>query len=1034
MKHDLDQMLRNLEHTEPRGAFRTAPLQLTQPQPRYIRRLLPIAAALLVLTLSVMLTVIALQRQDTTTPPDIDQGTTTPPVGTDDLAPWESGKLRVTSLTYRESANSAHFIPTDSPALIPLAEESTTVQSENIAISLAFGTPISGCGNADLLRISPREGEHTACDAVYYNIRQDEIHCLSCTLREKIAEHPLYLDAWVRAIIEEGILHATDVPTDGSDALEQLYATFYTALYDNNAPALLASGEAPTLESLGIYDLVAQTAPAFRLGNAMTALREGTLAPNIEIIEYGMQEDKCIFTLSSSHRSGIYYGAYLYDFTTATLLRLEGDVIGVTHGAFTASTTDEKNVTYDLTRALGIEITRDYTAMVATVPYVTAYIPNNEGWFDPTYAAHLVVVYDLTGGGLSVPSEEEEDARQTNQAASLRNGVVVYYDLEDRVKMITLDGTAVDPSLPVGSSVARILRLEDEDYAILCVARENGFAYRYLRLSDGSDVTDLVIGGELVLPAHAYFVFDGTDRIDTRTLERTALTDVQGTTSVCSEDERYLYLLTADNSYILCLDRYTGTTAQIPLSEDFCAQLEGVGNIAPMLLLNSSESALLLTFTPVDSPKFDLQGFYEEALTLSNDLHIHLFSPHNPAFNINDTAQVMARHFTREGQPLAFVNKTLVYEALVYLLNSEFCDHMPAYGQTLPAVEVLLTWVEHAAQRFAEVVTYDGMTATVTAENMLKLKGYESTEFRRFRIELEDFLEFYDSDTAAQVSFSAATYPAVRETIARAIAQKVVYLVTGYTKHERSNTVSDDPVVANIVRRNNLMYDLMEAQINRHLDTEQMEALIDVLTQEILANGPMPEKLPFPLPASGNIQYALYRMDDIRNEMQRLLPIIAKELDLDYTQLILQLFAPWEYERYRLVGVYNPACYEIVTGDGVGLVREDIVAALEGVTFIEGEVSLRHQASIYFPSLALPCDYTPRQSSLPICLLSAGYDENGNYYLESNGYIAQLTEEQYLRFVALCSEQAPNLSDNYEELRQECLDRAREEVYGTTEK
>ncbi len=750
MKHDLEQMLRSIEHTEPQHTYH-ATLQAPPVRPRLIlRRTLLIAAALFLLMLAVTLTVAALQRQSPTVPdPPIDGDTPPIPVAPADLPPWESGKLRITSLTYRNTAKEVHFTPTGSPSPIPLSEESTTVHSENIAISLSFGTPISGCGNAELLRISPTEGEHVDCDAVYYNIRKDQIYCLSCELREEIAEHPLYLDAWVRAIIEEALLISDDVAPLYLPNFATLYNDFYDALQSSDLQNRLRNEQELSIEALGLREVIDRHEREYEKGTrvnwASKAFVSGNLEPRIEIIEYGMHRSKCIFMLTSSYRTDLYYGSYVYDFSDGSLLRLEGDIYALANGYLMVKENRaffEDHFLYDLNQAISVEISSDYTTMVATVPYFQSHISylGWENWVEPTYTYYQVVVYDLIDGGFSLPIDPDTAAAieqfTVKQPASLHGSIACFQTRDGKLHLATESKLLMSLPAETAQGECSLARIVDGELAIFQTvnAGTKKTAYSYYHLSEyraegGEDITDRVMGGEMSLPEHAYYVFSELQRTDTRTGESmmllsggaadelsSVLLAGDAKAVVISRDERYLYAVLKGQTAITCLDRVTGMSTTIPMPKEFVQITQALPNISYHLYLNAAEDTLFVTYAHDQPLEFDLESFRATGIYEQVELWL-TFSRTDLALPV--VAEQMVNHYISGGTPVAFAGKDNVIRALEYLLQIEYNERIPKLE--LLSQETAMAAFEAAAERLGEVLIFDGGAPMVHADTLQAL-------------------------------------------------------------------------------------------------------------------------------------------------------------------------------------------------------------------------------------------------------------------------------------------------------------------------
>ncbi len=305
MKRNLDQMLRAVEHTSPAQTYHVdlhaahAPVH-TRTAP--YRRMAVLATALLAFSLLFTLVIISLQKDDGILPepqppqqlPDelID-------VPYDQLPPWLNGKLSVTTLTYGSLAKTDLSL-IGSPSLLPLSEEISPAKSQNVSISLQPGASVKGTESASVLRIRPTAGEHRSCAAVYFDIDDDEIFCLSCELYDAIVDEPLYRDAWLRAVLEEGVLHSRYAVV--LDEYEPYYAALYQAMYDNQVQKQVCPGFPLSLEELGITHLLDQLPEHY----VADRTKQSTYEPRIEIISYGIEKKQCLFSLLATRKDDKY--------------------------------------------------------------------------------------------------------------------------------------------------------------------------------------------------------------------------------------------------------------------------------------------------------------------------------------------------------------------------------------------------------------------------------------------------------------------------------------------------------------------------------------------------------------------------------------------------------------------------------------------------------------------------------------------------------------------------------------------------------
>ncbi|MBQ7338467.1 MAG: hypothetical protein IJW40_08455 [Clostridia bacterium] len=721
MKHDLDQMLRAVEKTDPPQPYRVN-LRAQYRRPASRLRLAIPAAALLVLSLLVALTLIPWRQA--TTPADDDPIDPLPtdderPLGDPaDLPPWRNGKLTVRALTY--AASTARTLASFAePTLIPLSEEETMPTSQSVRISLNPSVSVSRTDSAFLLRICPDTGEHAACEAVYYDISTDEVFCLSCELYGYLIDEPLYLDAWVRAILEEGI-------TTGRIFVESDYARLYQAMYDAGLPQLLSSFIRPTPERLGVLELMQNDAFSMIVVHEKILrqrLEESTMEPHIEIINYGVEQRQCLFSLVPSYVKASYcYGTYLFDFETKKLTRLEGDSIGVARCLGSDEDSSQKGTAINMTRALSIYYMDGYKMITATVPWQ---LPHHS----PEYT---VVCVNTVTGEITLPfttALSSFNTRLTNTPAIVQNGILInefaqiggihndkcngygFFDLHGMNTMVSFGARTHLMSLE------HLFWVDGEAYAKMHLGTDEYYkeeSYVYFRLRDGEMVTALFDNGTLVVPDYVYYTYRGVTRTDTRTGETVTLYDGEVLTSVCSTDERYLYLLPDTADRIVCIDRRTGETGEIALPYEFSEQLTATGATRYALYLNHAEDTLTVLFTPRDMLRFDGAAFLESDYEAGFLTRLYAGDV-SAAFAY--AAERMLPYYRRNDAPLGFTNEPLVREALALLAQREYDAFVAQHGRAEPS-QILLT----AAERLLSHLTRDGETATVTAATLAELK------------------------------------------------------------------------------------------------------------------------------------------------------------------------------------------------------------------------------------------------------------------------------------------------------------------------
>ena len=725
MKRDLDQMLRAIEHTSPTQPYR-AELPATIAAHRATVRRRMVVPAVALLTLLLMLTLMTvLSRRDAELPPDELPPENITDLPADELPPWRSGKLSVTTLTYGSLTNTDLSIITP-PSLIPLSAQTT--QSQNISIALRPDATIRGSVSASLLRIQLREGEHRTCAAVYYDIDSSEIFCLSCELYDAIVDTDLYEDAWLRAILEEGVLtYGHNV--SGKDGYEQAYALLYQTVYQHDAQKWLDSERPITAEELGLTEELLAALPkgyVFLGKTLQTYLAKSTYEPRIEIVSFGIEKKQCLFSLLASTGGDKYnyaYGSYLYDFATHTLTRLEGDSIGVAHSVSSDAGASTPHLAYELSRALNIYYLDGYDHIVATVEEVQR---GRSSYYIPLH--YSVVHYDTEKNTASILQNKEKEHYanfHTTRAAQYRDGIVFYAiggsgGKTNGYYFTDLDGIGIRLTYGGKShlmTAEQVFWIEDEAYVRMHIGTDEYYKqeeYAYFRLRDGARVTAQFDDGTLHAPDHIFYQYDGVDRIDTRTGERVTLYAGTVLNSVSSRDERYLYLLPQTADRIVCIDRHTGETGEIALPEPFISQLALWGAASYSLYLNPTEDTLTLLYRPARTLRFDGEAFAKD---LRESAFFTYLYAGDTAAAMELAATRMLPHYLVDDEPLALTNVDLVTEALALLLQQAFEAQEDAMSQ-----EELIRLFASVGEQLFDHLTYDGDTATVTAQDLEALR------------------------------------------------------------------------------------------------------------------------------------------------------------------------------------------------------------------------------------------------------------------------------------------------------------------------
>ena len=132
--------------------------------------------------------------------------------------------------------------------------------------------------------------------------------------------------------------------------------------------------------------------------------------------------------------------------------------------------------------------------------------------------------------------------------------------------------------------------------------------------------------------------------------------------------------------------------------------------------------------------------------------------------------------------------------------------------------------------------------------------------------------------------------------------------------------------------------------------------------------------------------------------------IVEDVVGMDYAEFISSgAFVNAPYDGGVLRARYCRHAEQMVWGIPRLIHRSDLDALLSSVTFVPGDIALTKQAEIGYYQELFPFEMMGiRYYSLPI--VSAGFDEQGNYYLQSSNYYAKITQAQYELFIGICTD------------------------------
>ncbi|HPE95076.1 MAG TPA: hypothetical protein PLT66_03290, partial [Bacillota bacterium] len=729
--HKLDEMMKNIEKTDPADTFSASVKQpagsIIKRRAKKPHRMIFVAAAIVLIVAMVLVVMLPMLRN---IPNDESYDTSESTSGSehnDVLPPWKNGRISLTAITYNGSNSSL----STSPSVKYLAAAASfsgeyDVSGDSLAISMLEGTKISSCVNGELLKITPREGEHTGCDGVYYNIAEDRTFCLSCTIEALIAEKDYYTDACVRAFIEECLITQTAVY---AGVIDELYGSTYESIYQNGMAEKIASGYSPTLDELGVASSYTEKEKEYTQQKIYSFER-----PVVKIVEYGEDINKCLFTLVSASVAQGAYGLYLYEQDSEAVKKLDGDYVGVAHcvnGYFSSMPDDLPMANY--ADAVCVVVVNNYDTVVVTVPYFCSFLKYDEktGSYVPSYTGLNVLSFDVSNGETDALFGEARDA-QTQlslpaQGAKISEGVI-YYE--------TVNGKwGFDGKLELSGELLKILSVGDEKYAVM---KDNG-SYTVYNLSDGTQVTPEEAG----FADSDCYVADANRRVHIGTGESAALWEGDPEAQVYSASGRYIYMYFKDDAFVTCVDVQTGEVGYIGLSESFLNQSSECAGVEYLLFINNAEDRLIMAFYRQGELIFDRNGFFEfcENHPLSD------IDPEQPSAAFEKNAELIFGFFLNDGKSVVFKDiKTAVKAAKLVAVK----PLLTMFSQGKPTVGEVIADIGDAVAGMAD---FDSTSAFVTQSTLLRLlNGVSVSDFEEV-FETRIFGSFSEYDLSVQLAY-----------------------------------------------------------------------------------------------------------------------------------------------------------------------------------------------------------------------------------------------------------------------------------------
>ncbi len=865
------------------------------------------------------------------------------------LAPWENGSLRLTSVTYKNVARQN--------ALQPIAKTSTT--AENVSISMLADTKISGCVNAELLSITPTEGKHVGCDGVFYDIRKDSVFCLACHIKDKIADNPYYIDICIRLLIEEHLITLEEILAGIID-----YKSVYLSLDNETAKECFANGNTPTCESLAFDYAFGKTA-------MYDALMEGYQYPIIRVIEYGENEDRCLFTIGSPV-SDVTWGAYVFELDTGKVIKLDGETVGFCEpiNGYMGGTPDEF-LAVNLSIATGVSVTEDYSKILVTLPYFVQWYDTDEnGRLVPVYTGQNVIVFDVDGGtyeGLLGNNSGQDTSLldlPTQHAKSY--GELVYFPTDDNAWCLFADGHSYKLQ-------GELLRLTERDGGGYTAVMKKGNSYEAYAL-EGEQAT--------LLENEAIRVLDGNKRVLLSDGSAEILWENEPAAMVMSADGRFLYLYFEGDGFVTCFDIDSGKKGELALSGDFVSQAGAVARAEYLLFLNASENRLLIAYCKNGALIFDSQAFLE-----NEDLE--------PAFQTAQIDDVFERNFKK---------------ALPYFYNGEtnvtFADPKTVVeAATVLGFDALYQYatqgVEHdmspliieIASRVADVADYTGNKAEISGRTLNGLlAGMTFDVFDEAYRELFGHFEtIHYTDNPLSSYWPDDSICVLAEDIANGVLTYVygyVSLPEGDLAYLKEHQPKEYEIYTELYRR-----------LNNGLDVDNMKALQKKLADylvPVMTDAGIDPKHP---------TYTGYAMNKLLEEHLAELVSIALN-GKDYGEFIRSCGFVHPYGDAYYSGRTDKRFDSMLLCDKTKVNTDALRVWMDDVEFVEGAVDITREAGIY-AEWELGLFYVSYYMYPGTEIIAVGYGADGKTYAVISGYYAEISKEQFDSFDTLCGEGEP---------------------------
>lgn len=525
------------------------------------------------------------------------------------IAPWESGKLKFTTLTL-SGRGASRQLPTAANGfrrsdLMYLTGGTDKIKQDNKQLSLMADTEIRSCINGRWLGIYTEQGKHAGCEGLFYDIQDDCYVCVACKLNELIRTNEYYVDACVRTAVEVYCMKNPETPSP-STSVSAMFPKYYKAFYKSDALKVFASGEKPTKENTkldfqkgGIYHETWET----------TKMDEFKY-PVVKVLEYGQDINKCFFALVSPD-DNLAWGSFVYDFAEKKLYSLNGDTVqseitivgnenfmyhyGDYYYNYSHFKRNELIVMAELAYATNVTVSDDYRFIAVSAPYFATrggYTDPDTGIKKNAYEEDVVflvdieegtckALYDTTDSDCSFYLEiKDTDGPWPSAAPEFVEGEICFP---------TKRGTwRFDYKTEYKGDLLKIATRGMVKYVFM--QQENGV--RIYKLSDSTDVTAQMQNA----------VFDSESYPKDQNNDLNFLNNESGSildgkyVATASKSGRFVYLFYEHIGQVLCVDTKNKTTQALTVDTSFIDNASKLSNITYQLFVSDDGENLILTY------------------------------------------------------------------------------------------------------------------------------------------------------------------------------------------------------------------------------------------------------------------------------------------------------------------------------------------------------------------------------------------------------------------------------------------------------